>query len=80
VYFGLAIANAVLRAVTAILLYRLIRDRDTEGVGLKGTFGDITGLLNYEGAGGGRKGYEDIEGQGATSQASQDPSAQQARG
>lgn len=51
-------------------MFRLFRDRDSEGVGLKGTFGDISGMLDNVGVrGGDRKGYEDIEEQpGSASQ------------
>jgi len=58
-YFGLAIANEVLRPVAAILLYRIFKERDTENQGIRGVFADILGETNG-GSNQQRQGYESI--------------------
>lgn len=40
-YFGLAIANEVLRPVAALLLYHVFKERDTENEGIHGIFADV---------------------------------------
>lgn len=65
VYYGIGIANAVLRGITALLLFRLFRARDKDDAGMAGVFGDVVGAFNQEfggpaGKGRGREGYEPI--------------------
>ncbi|ODN04347.1 Type-1 angiotensin II receptor-associated protein [Orchesella cincta] len=64
-YFGLAIANEVLRPVAAILLYRVFKERDTENQGIRGVFADVLGETN----GASNQGYESIPQQNAPASA-----------
>jgi len=56
-YFGFAIANAVVRPITAFLLYRIFLVRDVNGVGLRGFFADVLGDESSSN----RQGYRDID-------------------
>ncbi|CAG7828380.1 unnamed protein product, partial [Allacma fusca] len=58
VYFGMAIANAVLRPITCIMLYQLFKVRDVDGVGIGGAFADIIGPLGPVQSGAARQGYQ----------------------
>jgi len=58
-YFGFVIANAIIRPITAILLYRIFRDRDTEGTGLRGAFADVFGSGTPSSDN--RQGYQNID-------------------
>ena len=62
VFLGLAIANAIARPLTGLLLYRLFSERDTEGVGFAGIFTEVTAPLAAAGAGATRAGYQGIGG------------------
>ncbi|CAL8110384.1 unnamed protein product [Orchesella dallaii] len=68
-YFGLAIANEVLRPLAAVLLYRIFKERDTENQGIRGVFADVFGETNG-GPNQQREGYESIPQQNVSVQES----------
>jgi len=69
IYLGFAIANTILRPFTCLLLYRIFRERDIEGVGIRGLFLDLlptnaeaggTSAQSSQNPGAGHDGYEPI--------------------
>jgi len=67
-YYAFAIANAALRGITALVLYKVFQEVDSGNEGLTGLFGDVTksdgnGKGKSEKPGNSRQGYESVDGQ-----------------